>query len=221
MIVLLIACLLMPLQLPQEETVEEIIARLEESSEQLSSFRAAFHQMEVDEFGDEMEFQGTIEYMRGGNWRMALVEDDPEKPVEEVVSDGRKGWMIRHKTKKVEVTNMSNIRRRAGGISLTGAAEVLRTSYEVTYVGKEELGTGITFHLYCKPIKGAPGADQTIRSLDLWINADQPAPITKITLRQRGGIVNTWELSDIQRNIEINQRIFEYRIPRGYQEIIH
>jgi outer membrane lipoprotein-sorting protein len=207
--------------LPVDEQVGEILDRLEKAASELNSFRADYHQVELDEFGDEFTYKGTIEYLKEGRWRMTLVADDQNNPIEEVVSDGSKGWMIRHKTKKVEVASMSTIRRRAGGITFTGAAGILKRSYRITLKGTEETRSGPAHHLLCMPIKGAEGVDPTIVSLDLWINDEQPAPIAKIRLAQRGGIITTWELSNIQRNLTISEKLFEYRIPRGYEEFIH
>lgn len=205
---------------PQEETVEDILAKLESSSEQLNSFRASFYQVENDEFGDETILRGTMEFLKGGRIRMAVITGDSDSPVEESITDGKKAWMIRHKLNKVEVVALSSLRGRLGGFSQVNV-KILRTAYNITYKGVEELESGQAYHLYCKPIRGAEGADPSILSLELWINTEQPSPIVKVKARQRGRIVTTLTLSNIQRNVSINPRVFKYRVPRGYEEIVH
>ncbi len=214
----LLAVALVPPQNNSQE-IEAIMSGLEEASAQLRSFSASFRQEEVDEFGDRTTFNGNIRYLAPDKWRM--ISELNGRPVEEVVSDGERGWMVRHSLRRIEVVSLSSINRRSGGISFTGAARMLGENYLITLAGTEELPTGAAYRLHCLPIEGAPNADPSISSLELWINVEQPAPVIKMLLRQRDGVVITWELQEVRRNVEVDPRQFEFHRPRGYEVIQH
>lgn len=210
----------------QEENIEAILQRLEESSARLTSFEAGYSQCEIDEFGDSTVFNGTIYYLKdkSGGSEVGLFKMTSEldgRIIEEVCTNGRQGWMVRHSLKRVEVATMSAINRRVGGITLTGAADILRNNYDITLEGIDELASGRAYHLRCEPMEGAIDVDPTIDELELWINIEQPSPITKILLNHRDQVVSTWELNSVQRNADINRNIFQKRIPSGYTEIKH
>jgi len=203
----------------QQPTVDEILQRLSEASSQLNSLITSYRQIEKDEFGDETVFNGTFYYLKPA--RYCWVLEVSGNVVEEMVSNGDYGWRIRHNVKAVDKIKLETIKRRTGGIALTGGAEELRQIHDIELAGIEELRSGPAYHLSCMPKDGDTKADSLIHCMDLWIDVDQPAPIVKILIQQRDEIEITLEFFNLHRNAEIDENLFVYRVPRGYEEITY
>jgi len=203
----------------QDQSVDEILNRLADASSELNSLVTGYSQIEVDEFGDKTVLSGTFYYLKPGRYRWAL--EVGGKVVEEMVSNGTHGWRIRHSVKTVDKVKLETIKRRTGGITLTGGAEELRASYDISFAGIDELDTGTAYHLICNPKPGVNRADSLIRRMELWINIEHPAPVVKVVVRQRDGIVVSLEFNNLRRNAPVAARYFEYHVPNGYEEITY
>jgi outer membrane lipoprotein-sorting protein len=203
----------------QQPTVDEILQRFSEASSALNSLITSYRQIEKDEFGDETVLSGTFYYLKPGRYRWVL--EVGGKVVEEMVSNNDYGWRIRHNVKAVDKVKLETIKRRTGGITVTGGAEELKANYNIEYIGIEKLRSGPSYHLRCVPKDGDTKADSLIHSMDLWIDVDEPAPLVKLVLQQRDNIQTTLEFSNLQRNAEVNPDLFVYRVPRGYEEITY
>ena len=215
---LLLACAAVCLH-AQDPSADEVLQMLADDSVNLNSLVTKYRQVEVDEFGDETEFCGTFYYLRPGRYRWALEVNG--KVVEEMVSNEAHGWRLRHNVKAVDKVKLATIKRRTGGITLTGGAEELREAYDIGFAGTDELVTGPAYHLVCIPKDGNSEADSIIEKMEIWINIENSAPVVKVVIHQRDGILNSLEFTDLQRNAEVAESNFVYRVPRGYEEIVH
>ena len=214
-----VALMFLSAVLPVDDKADQVLDMLESASDQLKSFRAEFEQVEIDEFRDETRISGTWQFLRGGRMRLSVINRNGQV-LEESVTDGKTGWQINHNLKKVDVASVSSVGGRISGYSSINVQN-LKNSYTSTYLGEVELRSGPAHHLRCKPIRGAEGADPTVLSIEIWVNVEFPSPIVKIKATQRGRVVTTIELYDIQRNVDVDPGIFKYRVPRGYEEIKH
>ena len=215
---LLLACAAVCLH-AQDPTVDEVLQKLADDSADLNSLVTKYRQAETDEFGDETEFCGTFYYLRPGRYRWALEVNG--KVVEEMVSNESLGWRLRHNVKAIDKVKLATIKRRTGGITLTGGAEELREAYDMSFAGIDELTTGPAYHLICVPKDGDSEVDSIIQQMEIWINVENSAPVVKVVIHQRDGILNSLEFTELLRNAEVNESIFVYRVPRGYEEIVH
>jgi outer membrane lipoprotein-sorting protein len=203
----------------RQPTVDEIMQRMADASAKLNSLVTSYRQSEKDEFGDETILSGTFYYLKPARYRWSL--EVGGKVVEEMTSNGDIGWRIRHNVKAVDKIKLETIKRRTGGIALTGGAEELRANYDIEFIGIEKLRSSPAYHLRCIPKNGNTDADSIIVSMDLWIDIDEPAPVVKVVVQQRDDVEITLEFFDLRRNAEVNPEMFVYRVPRGYEEITY
>jgi outer membrane lipoprotein-sorting protein len=203
----------------QFPTVDEIMQQLSEASSRLDSMVASYRQTEVDEFGDETALTGTFYYVRPSRYKWAL--EVSGRVVEEMVSNGVHGWRIRHNVKAIDKVTLATVKRRTGGITLTGGADELKENFDIALQGIDILASGQAYHLICTPKDGSPGVDALYRRMELWIDIEQPAPVVRVVIHQKDNIVQTLDFSDIRRNVSVNERMFQYRVPRGYEEITY
>lgn len=200
-------------------TVDKILERLESANGVLTSFTAHFTQTEIDEFGDEVITTGEINFLKPGRYRLTSKLDG--EVYEEIGKNPDAGWRIRHRVKKIERFGSSDSGELSGGLSLSGGVSELRETYEITLIGKQTLNSGTAYHLECIPRVDAGNFDPSIIKMELWINVDAPAPVTRVFLSKRDDITQDFVLDNIRRDVTIDKNMFIYRVPRGYDEIRH
>jgi outer membrane lipoprotein-sorting protein len=95
---------------------------------------------------------------------------------------------------------------------MTMSREELRANYSVVYLGEESVGVDVMWHLQLTP-KIAGG----YKTAELWIDSDGMPRKVKIT--ERNNDTTTLLLTNIEKNITIDTKIFELNYPKSLKPI--
>ena len=198
----------------QEElpTVDEIMSRLKAGSDQLRSIDAVFVQEEKNEFGEIVTTEGKFYFLSPGRYLINSIMDG--KILEEMGKNKDHAWRIRHHLKTIDRFKVRESEQASEGFLFTDAEE-LNAAFDLKLVGIGFLDSGRAYHL-----KGKAKEKRKIREVEIWVNIEKPSPIVKAISYQRRK-TTTITFSAIKRNEDVETGMFNYKVPRGYDEIIH
>lgn len=192
-------------------TAEEILDNLDSANDALKSFVCDYYQEVIDEFGDKSITRGQAFFLSPGRYLLTSIFDG--KVLEEVGKNEKYAWRIRHHLKKVDKVVVSESEKLSQGFSLSDAGD-MKEKFDFTLAGlTEDLATGPAYHLI-----GISREKSTVNKLEIWVDVEKPSPIVKFLAYKRD-ITESFTFSNIRRDVAIDKSKFEYRVPRGYQEV--
>ena len=161
---------------------------------------------------------GTASYIsKVVNGKM-YVRIDWTKPVEEQISViGDEYELYRPRLQQVIVGKTQSAKNSAsvgGALSfMTMSKDQLRTNYDVTYIGEEQISGGVrTWHLQL-----VPKSQTSYKSAELWVDGDGMPRQAKVI--ERNDDSNTVLLANISKNPALKGNIFKLSYPNSVKKI--
>jgi len=191
-----------------ESAVGAILARVEKTYGSTRSMQATFVQeLSVPLLGTNQRSRGTI-YQRQPD-RFAMKFSDPAGDV--LVADGRYFWMYYPSSDRTQV-----IRSKLSG----GAGQVdfqreflhdAQARYQVSMGAQEAVGGGAADVLTLTPKAQSP-----YKEIRIWVSRSD-ALVRRFEMTEQNGSVRRIELSDVRRNLPLEDAIFRFTPPEGAQ----
>lgn len=212
LLTLLIACPLAAQELPK---AEDILDRLIAANDKMESFKAEYTQVEINEFDEEFTRSGLICYQKPGSFYMSY-SDAKGKLVEEVAKNQDNSWRIHHRAGKVDKfggdKSDNQEKDTTGGVDITNPEDI-KKAYNIEVKGIDDLPSGKAWHLV-----GKAKETRKYMSIEVWVNIENNAPISKLISVDKNGNKITFTLENITRNSGVDSSIFKYHVPSGYKE---
>ena len=195
-----LAALAMTFAVPVAALASEGAERLTRMLEPLRTYEAAFQQQILDGSGERLqEASGRMWLSRPGKFRWEV--DAPYQ--QEVVSDGEEVYLYDPDLEQVTVQALDQRVTHTPALLLSGSANELTDSYDVT---RQQQGSAETFTLFPK------SADTLFEALEMTFRGERLATLQMIdSTGQRTAIV----FSDVRMNQAIDDGMFAFEIPDG------
>ena len=198
--------------------LSEILRRMDAHNKALQSVQASVKMEKHNpQLGETDTYTGRTSYLTQvkGTRYMRL---DWEKPaVEQISVIGDKYQLYKPSINQVYEGRVDKSKNSAGaGNALAFMSmnrEQLKANYTVVYLGEENVeGNGKTWHLQLTPKAGA-----SYKSAELWVNSDGMPVRGKVV--EQNNDTTTVTLTNIQKNIRLDAKIFALNVPKGAKKI--
>lgn len=197
----------------------EILRRMDMNNKALQSVRSDVTMAKTDVvIGATDTTYGTTSYLPKTAKRGAYIRVDWTRPVEEQISViGDNYELYRPKLNQVIVgkVNKSKNSSSVGGALgfMNMSKEQLQANYSVVYLGEEQVSGGTqTWHLQL-----TPKTQTSYKQAELWVDKDGMPRQAKIT--EQNNDTTTVLLSNIQKNVSLDGKIFKLNYPSSVKKI--
>jgi outer membrane lipoprotein carrier protein len=190
---------------PALSPAQALARRVEARHRSLADLKARFAQSyRSGMLGREVVERGTVALKPPG--RMLWEYRDPERKT--FVSDGRRFYFYVPADRQVIVREQADM-RGIPALLLSGRGDVL-AQFAVAFDEKAPPGRQ---RLVLVPKKADPEVDQVI------LDVDATDRIRGIVVRDTQGNRSRFEFEDIQENVGLKDRLFEFKVPQGVEVI--
>jgi outer membrane lipoprotein carrier protein len=192
-------------------TFDEVIARHCQARETTTALKAQFVQTKVFTLFDEKEVsEGTLYFAQPERIRWQYTEPD----LSSTVINGRRGWSVFPDIKQVQTFELE------GSI----------TNKVLSILGFGRCGTPLTESFEITMSAGKKGAvvlamtptDKDITPyfsrVDLTLDGKDYLP-RRIELHEKAGDILVFEFSHLDRKVELDEAMFDYVVPDGYEVV--
>ncbi len=198
----------------QAGVLNEIYKRMEAHRNSLDSLKTNVKMVKYNPQLDESETtEGTATYLPGKG-RDALIRVDWSKPRKETLSVVNKKYVLYIPDLNQAYTGNASQAKGNGKANnmfafISMSRSELQSNYDVKYMGEEKVGGSIsTWRLQLTPKSSSP-----FTVADLWVDGNGMPIQVKATEKNKD--TTTFLLSGMQKNININAKIFKVNLPRG------
>jgi outer membrane lipoprotein-sorting protein len=192
----------------------EILKRMDEHNKALKSLKANVVMEKYNSQLDESDVsEGKAMYVPQKG-RDAYVRIDWSKPVVESLAVVDKEYILYRPALKQAITGKVDKAKDNGkapsALAFMNMSKAqLKANYTIKYVGQEKISGGIpTWH-----IELIPKATSTYKSADLWVDGNGMPIQAKVT--ENNGDTTTVQLSGLEKNINIDGKVFAINPPKG------
>ncbi len=194
--------------------IDQILKRMDDHNKAMKSMRASvvMTKMNAQLGGDADISRGTAIYLpRPG--RNALVRIDWTSPSESLAVVDKNYVIYRPRLSQAYTGNVDKAQgtsKASSGLAFMNMSRAqLRANYSVAYLGEAVLDGGVrTWHLELTPKQAAD-----YKKAEIWVDQDGMPVQTRIF--ERNDDTTTVRLSNIQKNLTINQSEFKITLPKG------
>lgn len=204
-----------------QNVLGEILRRMDLNNKALQSVHADVTMVKVDALlgasGTDSTY-GSTSYLPKTGKRRAYIRVDWTRPVEEQISViGDDYELYRPKLNQVivgKVNRSKNSSSVGGALSFMNMSKAqLQANYSVIYLGEEQVSGGpMTWHLQL-----TPKTQTSYKQAELWVDKDGMPRQAKIT--EQNNDTTTVLLSNIQKNISLDGKIFKLNYPTSVKKI--
>ena len=194
----------------------EILKRMEINRNNLTSLRANVTMVKYDSLLKEPDTtEGTTIYLPAKG-RDALVRIDWTKPVQETLSVVNKKYVIYTPRRKQAITGNASEAKGPGKANnlfafINMSKADLKANFDIKYLGEENVKGGFpTWHLEMTPKKATA---YKFKLAEMWVDGNGMPLQIKVT--ESNNDTTTILLSNIQKNVSINVKVFEVDLPKG------
>ena len=199
-----------------QNPLAEILKRMEINRNNLTSLRANVMMVKYDSLLKEPDtMEGTTIYLPAKG-RDALVRIDWTKPVQETLSVVNKRYVIYTPRRKTAITGDASQAQGGGKANnlfafINMSKAELKDNFDIKYLGEENVKGGFpTWHLEMTPKKDTA---YKFKLAEMWVDGNGMPLQIKVT--ESNNDTTTILLSNIQKNVSINVKIFEVELPKG------
>ena len=218
--VLGLALLLSVVSVPNAQgQIREVLKRMDLNNKSLQSLKADVTMVKTNsQLGVFDTTIGTTSYLPKAGSRVRYIRIDWTKPVEEQISViGDKYELYRPRLNQVitGTTNSAKNNASVGGALtfMSMSKDQLNASYEVVYIGEEQLKGGtLAWHLQLTPRTAT-----TYKTAEIWVDGDGMPRQAKIN--EQNNDSTTVLLANIQKNITLKGEIFKLNYPSSVKKI--
>jgi len=197
----------------------EILRRMDLNNKSLQSLRSEVTMVKTNvQINDSDTTYGNTSYLPKTAKRGTYVRIDWTRPVEEQISViGDTYELYRPKLNQVIVGKVDKAKNGAAAGGALGFMNMskaqLQTNYSVVYLGEEQISGGTrTWH-----IQLTPKVPTSYKLADLWVDSDGMPRQAKIT--EQNNDTTTVLLSNIQKNVSLDGKIFKLSYPSSVKKI--
>ena len=216
------------------DPVDEVLMQLNEKTRQLKYFQSKVEYKTLQPlFESETIRKGDLYYAKFGeesklriNFKTLKRDDEKEeKYIEQYIFDGVWLTQINHEiktVKKYQLTEpnkpMDAFQATSNNIPLIGFTKIehLKKDFEITLVGQKDEKRATFFQLHLKVKPNSRYKDDYV-SLDFWIDKKLGLP-EKIIAASTEEDVYEIRLLKPKINRKIDEKVFDFKIPRGFGE---
>ncbi|HEY8559337.1 MAG TPA: outer-membrane lipoprotein carrier protein LolA [Pyrinomonadaceae bacterium] len=198
--------------------INEILKRMDEHYKALKSLQSNVTREVYNAQLDETDkMAGTISLLpgKGRNFALRLDWTQPKPEIMTVVN-GRYMAYIPGIKRAYTGSSESQKAQEKGGNALkimSMSKEEIKANYDVEYLGQENISGGIpTWHL-----KLTPKAKSNYKFADIWVDGNGMPLQGRIT--QLNNDTDSVLLSNLKKNVSINNSIFAYKLPKDTQVV--
>lgn len=197
----------------------EILRRMDLNNKSLQSLRSEVTMVKTNvQINDSDTTYGNTSYLPKTAKRGTYVRIDWTRPVEEQISViGDNYELYRPKLNQVIVGKVDKAKNGAAAGGALGFMNMskaqLQANYSVVYLGEEQISGGIrTWH-----IQLTPKVPTSYKLADLWVDSDGMPRQAKVT--EQNNDTTTVMLSNIQKNVSLDGKIFKLNYPSSVKKI--
>ena len=202
-----------------QDVINEILRRMDAHNKKIQSLKADLTMAKFDaglQQPDKPKI-GSTKYLPKSKLtnKMIYARVDWTKPVEEqlsVIGDNFTTYEPRlQRVMKGSKSSKGQGGSKVGSVLsfMTMSRAELKANYTVIYIGEEQIIGGTnTWHLQLTPIGAA-----SYKSADLWVDKDGMPRQSKVT--EQNNDTTTLLLTNIEKNIKIDPKIFELTYPKS------
>lgn len=204
----------------QNNTLNQILKRMEDSRKNLSSLQA---DVLMDKYNPQLDVhdvnQGNVIYLPGRSEREMYIRLDWAKPVEEKLSVIKGEYLLyrpRLGQAIIGKVNSAQGNAKAGGALafMSMSKEQLKANYTVKYLGEEKVKSGApTWHLEL-----TPKTANNYKGAEIWVDGDGMPIQSKVI--ENNGDTTTVLISNMRKNDTINAKVFIIDYPKKSTKIV-
>lgn len=202
-----------------QNVLGEILRRMDLNNKALQSLRADVTMVKTDVLiGESDTTSGSTSYLPRTAKHGAYVRVDWTRPVEEQISVINDTYeLYRPKLNQVitgKVNKSKNSAAVGGALAFMNMSKTqLNANYSIAYLGEEQISGGTrTWHLQL-----TPKTPTSYKMAELWVDPDGMPRQAKIT--EQNNDTTTVLLSNIQKNISLDGKIFKLNYPSTVKKI--
>lgn len=199
--------------------LNEILKRMDEHNKALSSLQSSVKMVKFNsQLGENDVYEGTAKYvpLKG---RDALVRIDWTKPVVESLAVVNKEYILyRPRLGQAIVGKVDGAKSGSKGANnalafINMSKAQLKANYNIKYIAQENVAGNIpTWHLELTPKTAT-----NYKVADLWVDGNGMPIQAKVT--ENNNDSTTIYLSDLQKNVSLNTKIFVINYPKNTKVI--